>query len=564
MERFLLLMCMTLSSLSIFAQFDAVKKAAEEGDVSAQMYMGQLYEEGSITHGIRQDYSKAIEWYLEAAKLGDAQAHFKASFLIVGTTPGFLQNEEVQAFVCRLLIKASDMGHFRSQAYLGALLTQLLHRYQADGFAYLLKAEKNPQATPGIYMDLGYCYYNGEGTERNLTEAEHCYQKAADAGIGQAFLYVAYCAINLRNDYIKAKTYYQKAIDANIPMGYNDMAYLYADGKGVPQDFKEAHRLVDMAISMERNNLNFWDTKGEFYLKENKLEEAANLWTKIKSMNEEFAQTTDSEFCNTMRSLMDGSVDMNIAVTNASNSNTYAVIIANENYKREEKVPFAETDGKIFKEYCNKTLGILESNIKFITDATYNDIRYVTNWLKQVITANNGQAKVIFYYAGHGIPDEATKTAYLLPVDGYGTDVSTGYSLKELYDMLSGLPSQSAMVFLDACFSGTKREGDMLASARGVAIKVKPNEPKGKLVVFSAAQGDETAYPYKEQRHGMFTYYLLKKLQETKGEATLGEISDYVTSEVRKQSIVINGKMQTPTLTSSSAIGESWRNWKLK
>ena len=104
----------------------------------------------------------------------------------------------------------------------------------------------------------------------------------------------------------------------------------------------------------------------------------------------------------------------------------------------------------------------------------------------------------------------------------------------------------------------------MPASARGVAIKAKKSNPVGNMVVFSAAQGDETAYPYKEQRHGMFTYYLLKKLQETKGEATLGEISDYVTSEVRKQSIVINGKMQTPTLTSSSAIGDAWRNWKLK
>ena len=61
------------------------------------------------------------------------------------------------------------------------------------------------------------------------------------------------------------------------------------------------------------------------------------------------------------------------------------------------------------------------------------------------------------------------------------------------------------------------------------------------LIDETIAQGDETAYLYKEQRHGMFTYYLLKKLQETKGEATLGEISDYVTSEVRKQSIVING-----------------------
>ena len=98
----------------------------------------------------------------------------------------------------------------------------------------------------------------------------------------------------------------------------------------------------------------------------------------------------------------------------------------------------------------------------------------------------------------------------------------------------------------------------------GVAIKVKETAPKGNMIVFSAAQGDETAYPYKEQGHGMFTYYLLKKLQETKGEATLGEISDYVTSEVRKQSIVINGKMQTPTLTPSTSVGNAWRNWEIK
>ena len=54
----------------------------------------------------------------------------------------------------------------------------------------------------------------------------------------------------------------------------------------------------------------------------------------------------------------------------------------------------------------------------------------------------------------------------------------------------------------------------MLASARGVAIKVKQTIPVGNMVVFTAAQGDETAYPYKEEEHGLFTYYLLKKLQE--------------------------------------------------
>lgn len=561
MKKYILILCLILSNISVFAQFEEVKKAAEGGDISAQMYMGQIYEEGRDSQGIRKDLKVAIEWYFKAATKGSPEAQFKTAFLM---SDYYGINDDTERVIISLLKESADNGFMQAQVYLGGLLIQVLQKFQDIGFNYLMKASNNPEAHPGVDFYLGYCFYYGEGTERDMNKAEQCYQVAADAGIEAAYLYVAYCAVNLRKDYVKAKTYYQKAIDANISMGYNDMAYLYANGNGVAQDFKEAHRLVDIAISMEKDNVNYLDTKGEFYLKENKFEEAADLWQKIKSINAEFAQNFDSEFCNTMRSMMDGSVDMNIAVANSPNLNTYAVIIANENYRREEKVPFAESDGKVFKEYCNKTLGIPESNLKVIIDATYNDIRYVTNWLKQVITANNDQAKIVFYYAGHGIPDETTKTAYLLPVDGYGSDAGTGYSLKELYDMLSTLPSQSAMVFLDACFSGTKREGDMLASARGVAIKVKPNEPKGKLVIFSAAQGDETAYPYKEQRHGMFTYYLLKKLQETKGEATLGEISDYVTSEVRKQSIVINGKMQTPTLTSSSAVGDAWRNWKLR
>jgi len=104
----------------------------------------------------------------------------------------------------------------------------------------------------------------------------------------------------------------------------------------------------------------------------------------------------------------------------------------------------------------------------------------------------------------------------------------------------------------------------MLASAHGVTIKVKQSAPKGNIVVFSAAQGDETAYPYKEQGHGLFTYYLLKKLQETKGDVTLGELSDFVKTQVVRQSVVVNGKMQTPTLIPSAAVGDSWKTWKLR
>ena len=103
----------------------------------------------------------------------------------------------------------------------------------------------------------------------------------------------------------------------------------------------------------------------------------------------------------------------------------------------------------------------------------------------------------------------------------------------------------------------------MLASARGVAIKVKQTIPVGKMVVFTAAQRDETAYPYKEEEHGLFTYYLLKKLQETKGNATLGELSDYIKEQVERQSIVTNGKLQSPSIMATSLIGNEWKNWTL-
>ncbi len=256
-------------------------------------------------------------------------------------------------------------------------------------------------------------------------------------------------------------------------------------------------------------------------------------------------------------------VDKNIPQTNLKNDKTFAVIIANENYQTVSEVPFALNDGEVFSKYCYQTLGIPQSNVKLVKDATLNNLKREINWLSNVIQAYKGDVKIIFYYAGHGIPDESNRTSYLLPVDGNGNDVTTGYKLDDLYKKLGELSSESITVLLDACFSGTKRDGGMLASARGVAIKVKSGQPIGNMIVMSASQGDETAYPYKEKQHGMFTYFLLKKLQETKGEVNWSDLSSYITTNVSQKSIVINGKSQTPILTPSAAVGSEWKEWTL-
>ena len=258
-------------------------------------------------------------------------------------------------------------------------------------------------------------------------------------------------------------------------------------------------------------------------------------------------------------------VDTDIPHVSTKNDETFAIIIANENYEIEANVEYAINDGDMFRNYCLRTLGIPEDNIHFRKNATLNHIKNEIAWIEKVAQAYDGEAKFIVYYAGHGIPDENTRAAYLLPTDGSGTNTATGYSLDEMYCKLGNTNAKNVTVFLDACFSGAVRGDGMLASARGVAVKVKKNSvTTGNLVVFSAAQGDETAYPYNEKGHGMFTYFLLKKLQESKGEVTYGELAKYIKEQVSRRAIVINEKSQTPTVIPSSSMGEGWKKMKLK
>ncbi len=257
-------------------------------------------------------------------------------------------------------------------------------------------------------------------------------------------------------------------------------------------------------------------------------------------------------------------VDVDIPKLPNNNNKSFAVIIANENYQEEANVEYAQNDGVMFKEYCHKVIGIPEENIHIRKDATLNNIKAEISWMEQVAKAYDGQARFLVYYAGHGIPDENSSSAFLLPVDGKGSMLDTGYSLAKLYETLGNMPSAGVTVFMDACFSGSKRGEGMLASARGVAIKAKAQAPQGKMVVFSAAQGDETAYPFKEKEHGLFTYYLLKKLQETKGNVTYGELSTYLQTEVKRKSIVANNKSQTPTVNASQSVANNWKTMKLK
>lgn len=118
-------------------------------------------------------------------------------------------------------------------------------------------------------------------------------------------------------------------------------------------------------------------------------------------------------------------------------------------------------------------------------------------------------------------------------------------------------------MFLDACFSGGARNG-YLQSSRGIKVKPKEEVLNGNIVIFSATSAEQAAMAYNEMKHGMFTYYLLKKLQESKGNLTYIELAEYLSIQVAIKSALVNDCQQIPQISVSPLISESWKVWNFK
>ena len=581
------------------------KKAAENGAADAYVGLGVMYCKGQ---GVAQNYGEAFQWFQKAVDNGDPVAYgWLVSMYYNGQ--GVSQNYG-EAF--KWTKKAAEKGIAAAYAGLGGMYYkgQGVAQNYNEAFKWYQKAADNGDAD--AYVGLGVMYCNGQGVAQNYNEAFKWFQKAADNGVAGAFAYLGemyYAGDGVAQNYNEAFKWFQKAADNGITTGiYYFLADMFYTGKAGITDYSQAKKYAELAIkndtldivghrilaklymygyAVEKNidkaealieqalahckkdgssdyPCNTMDVKGELFWVMGDKVKAKEIYESInKNAPDFYAKIGETELSKYMKAYKEVDVDDDIPIVAKKNEKVFAVVIANEKYQMEKAVQYAKNDGRVFAEYCRKTLGLPEKNIHYVTDATLNNLKYELKWLQNVMKVYRGEAKVIFYYAGHGIPDEQNKNGYLLPIDGYGSDVTTGYALDDLFKTLGNMPSKSVTIFLDACFSGAKRDGDMLASTRGVAIKVKQNAPQGNMVVFSAAQGDETAYPYNEFEHGLFTYYLLKKLQETKGDVTLGELGDYIKTKVEQQSIVVNGKLQSPSIMSAPLIGNDWKTWKL-
>ena len=260
-------------------------------------------------------------------------------------------------------------------------------------------------------------------------------------------------------------------------------------------------------------------------------------------------------------SLMSDIDDTSKLIIKKPNSKKWAVVIGVENYKKAPDVEFAERDALVTKEYFNKLLGVPKENTFYLvnSDATYGELKVLLkDKLKNRVAKDD---EVYFYFSGHGVPTNEGDR-YLLLNDSDPTNPKiSAYPIKELYEDLGTLNTTKSYAFLDTCFSGNVARGnekDSLLGGTRAVMKVKDiTLAYNNLTVYAATGKDQLSNSFKEQGHGLFTYYMLKGLggeadTNKDGKVSEQELQDYIKSNVSTQSRKLYGesRYQEPQLKS--------------
>lgn len=281
-------------------------------------------------------------------------------------------------------------------------------------------------------------------------------------------------------------------------------------------------------------------------------------------------------------------VDFNIPVNEPnSNSHTFALIIANEDYNTLPNVPFAHNDGDIIQQYCIKTLGIPQRHIKMLENADAATIKSQgIAWLKDITVALKGDANIIVYYAGHGISG-TDRRPYLIPLGVNYSDIKSmrkknigdeaiQLSKKETKKLLSQciavdtlatwfskMQYKNLTLILDASFNGVQRNGQPMLDLGKADKKSRGMRLRSNIVVWMAADTDKNAYAYDDQHHGFLTYFMLKELKRTQGDITYLDLYNSIEQALSYESS-LQGKLQQPVILAGGKIKETWGENRLR
>ena len=214
------------------------QKAAEQNDARGQAMLGQMYE---AAWGVEKNYAEAIRWFQKSAAQGDAFGQFKVGLMYEGGCTV----ERDYNYAVRWYQLSAEGGEVLGQAKLGLMYENgwgVGKDYTQAVKWYRKSAE---QGNPIAQLRLGQMYQNGWGVEKNQVEAVKSYRQSAEQGNGDGQFKLGLMYENgwgVDKDISEAVMWYRKSAAQDDSYGQVALGSMYVEGLGVGKDQAEAVR----------------------------------------------------------------------------------------------------------------------------------------------------------------------------------------------------------------------------------------------------------------------------------------------------------------------------------
>jgi|GEM_PF-238308 len=249
------------------------RKAAEQGETKAQFNLGVCYDQGE---GVEEDKEEAVKWYRLAADQGNTNAQRNLGIIYHNGDVVPRDKAEAEKWF-RLAVKNGDAFALEIMGDLGYPTDDLAGtsdddfdsdseyedkdasdsttlwrprmnqmKFDEDEDASDSAEQYRESAEQGdaeAQLNLGLCYYNGEGVEEDKEEAVIWFRKAAEQGEATAQLNLGVCYGNgegVEEDKEEAVIWWRKAAEQGEAFAQSNLGVAYYRGEGVEEDKEEA------------------------------------------------------------------------------------------------------------------------------------------------------------------------------------------------------------------------------------------------------------------------------------------------------------------------------------
>ena len=233
-----------------------------------------------------------------------------------------------------------------------------------------------------------------------------------------------------------------------------------------------------------------------------------------------------------------------------------AIIVSIEDYAFVSDIPGANRNGQDWYRYFTETRQIPPDQIRWLKDTHGSKERIYTSAL-EITDMTSEEGSLWFVFVGHGAPSEDGADGFLVGVDAQQDAeglYSRSISQEKVLSLLEAGKQQDTIAIIDACFSGSSKEGSLAPGLQPLIATADLNI--GGTTVLSAGKSDQFAGPLPGADRPAFSYLALGAMlgwgdADGNGEVTTKEVQSY---SLKALNSTLLGRQQTPQLFAQEEI----------